>query len=520
MSTINTNVQSMVAQRVLNQTNGKLNNTLEKLSTGLRINSGKDDPAGLIASENLRSEKKSLQAAIGNAERADQVMNIAEGGLKEANSLLLELQSLVTKSANDAGLSEAEKKANQQEVDQILSSLDRISSTTTFQGQKLLNGNFDFSVTDQSSAVESVNVTRANADGDEITAEAQVTGSAQRAGFFLSTGGNLDLSGSGNDAGDDIRFSIEVTGTKGTKEFSFTSGTTTAAMKKQINSFSEVLGVSATASAGGGGDGLRLDSTGFGSEEFVSVTVTEAGDINNGNTSLGLYNLSGSDTDVAGSKIDTFNNLVDTTKKDTGQDVSALVNGQSVESNGRELSINLANLEATVLLSEDTGSTLHAQKKGSNATLFKASGGAVFNIGPDVNINNQVSTGIQSVATNKLGDAATGFLDDLSSGGSANVVDGDLTKAQKIVNESISQVSELRGRIGAFQKNTLQPTINNLNVTLENTAAAESSIRDTDFAKTTADLTRQQILQQSATNTLSIANNAPQNVLSLLGGGG
>jgi flagellin len=163
---------------------------------------------------------------------------------------------------------------------------------------------------------------------------------------------------------------------------------------------------------------------------------------------------------------------------------------------------------------------LDAQSTGTNATLFKAEGGAVFNIGPSVNVNNQVSTGVQSVAANKLGESGTGFLDDLSSGGTANVVDGDLAKAQKIVDKAIKQVSQLRGRIGAFQKNTLQPTINNLNVTMENTAAAESSIRDTDFAEATAELTRNQILQQSATNTLSIANNSPRNALSLLGGGG
>ncbi|MBY0311541.1 MAG: flagellin, partial [Phycisphaerales bacterium] len=105
MSRINTNVQSLIAQRVLGQNNNSLNTSLERLSTGLRINRGKDDPAGLIASEKLRSEKNSINAAIGNAERADQVVNIAEGGLSEVSSLLTELQGLVTNTANTAGLS-------------------------------------------------------------------------------------------------------------------------------------------------------------------------------------------------------------------------------------------------------------------------------------------------------------------------------------------------------------------------------------------------------------------------------
>src|SRR5688500_17414533 len=117
MSRINTNVQSLLAQRVLGQNQKGLQQSLERLSTGLRITRGKDDPAGLIASENLRSEMKSLNAAVSNAERADQVVNIAEGGLQEVSSLLTELQGLITNTANQAGLSESEKSANQLQID-------------------------------------------------------------------------------------------------------------------------------------------------------------------------------------------------------------------------------------------------------------------------------------------------------------------------------------------------------------------------------------------------------------------
>ena len=119
MSRINTNVPSLTARRVLNSQNGGLVSSLERLSTGLRINRGKDDPAGLIASENLRSEQRSLNAAIGNAERAEQVINVAEGGLQEINNLLLEVQSLVGSSANEAGVSPEEKEANQIAIDSI-----------------------------------------------------------------------------------------------------------------------------------------------------------------------------------------------------------------------------------------------------------------------------------------------------------------------------------------------------------------------------------------------------------------
>src|SRR5690349_22969922 len=116
MSRINTNVPSLLAQRVLSGQNRGLVGSLERLSTGLRINRGGDDPAGLIASENLRSEKAAIGSAISNAQRAEQVVNVAEGGLQEINNLLLNLQSLVGSSANEAGVSEEEKQANQLQI--------------------------------------------------------------------------------------------------------------------------------------------------------------------------------------------------------------------------------------------------------------------------------------------------------------------------------------------------------------------------------------------------------------------
>ena len=140
------NVNSLIAQRFLNQQNTALNTSLERLSTGLAINRGSDNPAGLIASEKLRSNITKVDAAIGNAERADQIVNVAEGGLTEISTLLEELQALVSQAGSEAGLSTEEKEANQTQVDGILQTIDRISSTTSFAGVKLLNGNYDFQV--------------------------------------------------------------------------------------------------------------------------------------------------------------------------------------------------------------------------------------------------------------------------------------------------------------------------------------------------------------------------------------
>ena len=144
MSRINTNVQSLIARRVLGQNNAALNLSLERLSTGLRINSGRDDPAGLIASETLRSSLRAISTAVDNANRADTIVAVAEGGLQEVSSLLLDLEALIDQSANEAGVTPAEVKANQLQIDSILASINRLAEATAFGDKKLLNGTFDF----------------------------------------------------------------------------------------------------------------------------------------------------------------------------------------------------------------------------------------------------------------------------------------------------------------------------------------------------------------------------------------
>src|SRR5437588_2628787 len=144
MSRINTNVSSLIAQRVLRKNNDSLNSSRQRLSTGLRINSGADDPAGLIASENLKSEQVGLTTAIDNAQQAGNIIGTAEGGLNEVSSLLNQLQGLVGQAANSGGLSSDQISADQLQVDSILSTINRISGGTSFQGQKLLDGSLAY----------------------------------------------------------------------------------------------------------------------------------------------------------------------------------------------------------------------------------------------------------------------------------------------------------------------------------------------------------------------------------------
>ena len=131
MSRINTNIASLTAARILNMQNQQLNKSLERLSTGLKINSGADNPSGLIASENLRNEKRSIEQAIINAERADTIVGTADGALIEVSKLLVELQGLIGEVANEGGLSQEEIDANQLQVDSIVSTINRVAQSTS-----------------------------------------------------------------------------------------------------------------------------------------------------------------------------------------------------------------------------------------------------------------------------------------------------------------------------------------------------------------------------------------------------
>jgi flagellin len=144
MSRVNTNVSSLTAQNRLQRTQADLQTSLTRLSTGLRINSGKDDPAGLIASESLRSDITSINKALSNTQRANQIIGTADSALGQVSSLLNDVRGLVVEAANNGGLSESEIAANQLQVDSSLEAINRISQTTTFQGRRLLDGSLDF----------------------------------------------------------------------------------------------------------------------------------------------------------------------------------------------------------------------------------------------------------------------------------------------------------------------------------------------------------------------------------------
>lgn len=468
MSVINTNVSSLIAQHALNQNQQSLNTSLQRLSTGLKINTGADDPAGLIASQNLLAEQTGINTAINNAQRANNVMGTAEGGLNEVSSLLTQLQGLVGQSANSGGLSSEEVSANQLQVDSILSTINRVAGATNFEGTKLLDGSLDYTTSSVgTSAITGLQVNSAAVpDGSKVNVVVEVTNSAQTAELSY-TGGTI--------TGGTV--TLEVSGNLGTTQLSFASGTTVSSIVTAVNAVTTTTGVSASVT---GTSAFQVNSTGFGSSQFV-----------------GLKAVSG-----------TLGGLAVT--KDTGRDAAVTVNGAAADTDGLHVNYNSSNLQVSFDVTK-AQNTNNASK-----TFAITGGGATFALGAKVDETDKASIGIASVSTGSLGDTTNGFLNSLGSGGANSLTSGNLTNAQNILTEAIGQVSDLRGRIGAFQDYTIGSTVNSLSVAYENVSAAESSIADTDFAQETSNLTRDQILTQAAQTVLAQANARPSSALSLL----
>lgn len=171
MSSINTNVSSLIAGRVHAQNKLSLTHSLINLATGSRISRAAFDPAGLISSERLRSALSTLEAESRSFQRAGSVATVAEGALAEASGLLIEAKGLALTNANSFGISDAERQANQMQIDSILSSVDRISSTTSFNGDPLLDGSASFSVGGQTLDITSVATSQigdVTIDGDDF----------------------------------------------------------------------------------------------------------------------------------------------------------------------------------------------------------------------------------------------------------------------------------------------------------------------------------------------------------------
>lgn len=269
---------------------------------------------------------------------------------------------------------------------------------------------------------------------------------------------------------------MEVAGKDGMQVFTFNAGTTANQIAASINAVSDAVGLRALQDNGL----VTIQSADYGSKAFAAVNV-----ISEGATGMVKQALS--------------------SFREVGADVLAKINGVTATASGNKAWVNTAMLAMTIDLTPETVDDFKFNITG---------GGAQFQLGPDVVTNQQVRMGIQSLNTARLG-GVNGKMYQLGTGGDADLR-ANPNQAAKIVGDAITVVTELRGRLGALQGLTMDTNIKTLQDTLENMTTAESQIRDADFAIETANLTRAQVLVQSGTQVLAIANQSPQQVLALL----
>ncbi|MFW5799073.1 MAG: flagellin, partial [Planctomycetota bacterium] len=352
--------------------------------------------------------------------------------------------------------------ALQVQIDSSVASIDRIANSTTFGGKQLLNGNLDFTF----SAADPVNNFEVrDVQVHQVSLEAGDSMTVNYTDLVPTTEGRVTFN-TNADAVDGLV--VEVAGADGSMTFRFDPGTTAADMRSTIDASSDITGVQS--------NGNDLVSTGKGSDDFVRLNIVSGA----GGGAEGYYE---------------------------GTDGEVTVNGQKFVERDGVYHVNLPDLKLSMKVLNIAGD--------GNFTIN--GGGAVFQITGNVGVAGQVRIGIGSVTSSGLGDSFDGHLSDLVTGGSLSLVDGsELGDAAEVVEEAILKVATLRGRLGALQRNTLETNRNSLQVALENLVASESRIRDTDFARQTAELTRNRILAQASTSVLATANRTPSIVLSLL----
>ena len=479
--TINTNLSSLTAQRNASKTQNDLSMAINRLSSGLRINSAKDDAAGLAISERFTTQIRGLNQAVRNANDGISLAQTAEGALGSSSGILQRVRELSVQSAN-ASNSGSDRKAIQAEVGQLLSELDRISTTTEFNGQKLLDGSFG-------SATFQVG---ANAN-QTITA---TTGNFRTSnyGTQLAQSTLVDAAATAEDLSGDIVIDGLESAT-----ITLTATDTAATAAAAINAQTNTTGVTAVAR---NVSELTFDVTGSYSLAVIGDNSTAANVTFNvaANTSAGLaeavksFNDVSSKTGITAKLNDAGDGLVLTS--DSGANIDLANNSTTGQI------VNLASQDATAATL-----TFGAALAADGGETAVSTGTLEFNSDKGFSFGAASSSPLVTAGSSTLNSVNT--ID-------VSTVDG-ASQALKIIDSALAVVSGQRASFGALQSR-FETTVSNLQTTSENLSASRSRIQDADFASETANLSRAQVLQQAGTAMIAQANQLPQQVLSLLKG--
>jgi flagellin len=469
--TVNNNISSLIARDALSRTSNSLSTTLQRLSTGLKINSGADGPAALVISEQQRAQISGLQAAIQNTSKATSLVQTTEGALNELNTLLTQIRSLAVDSANSGVNDSNSLAANQAEVSNALATIDRIAANTQFGTKKVLDGSAGFNGT---ADTPGITFQRATQNATTGSFAVNITTAAQRANTLAGTQQTGNLTAAEK---------LTINGVS----ISLANGSTQAQVVSAINQFTGQTGVTASIDAGSGK--TQLNTAQFGSAAAISVQSDQVASATS--SGFGTAQVAVNGVDIAG----------------TLGGFAATGNGNILTGNdgGGAQGISIA-------VGLDAGSTT-TTLTGAQGNVNVVDNSLVFQIG--ANAHQTVTVSVDNVATTALGLNVAGNqfsslsqIDVRSQSGAQDAI--------SIIDQAISDVTNLRGRLGAIQSQTLNSNANNLQTTLENTTSAESVIRDTDFATETANYSKYQILQQIGTTVLQNANTTSQLVLALL----
>jgi flagellin len=493
-SFINTNISSLNAQRNLTTSQSALATSLTRLSSGLRINSAKDDAAGLAISERLTSQIRGSDQAGRNANDGISLAQTAEGDLAQIGNNLQRIRELAVQSANGSN-SASDRAAINNEAKALSAEIDRVAQSSSFNGNKLLDGSFNsqsFQVGANGTSADSVTITSISSARITSLGGSGTSTSTVRAATGATTAAIV--------AGDVTLNGIQV----GASTVGAAAGQTAASgfsIASAINAVSSQSGVNATANA--------TAVTGIGATAFTAVTAANSFSINGvdvgaiaaGGTAPGQgANVAAAINAVSsqsGVTATADNAGLVTLKATDGRDISLLGNGSTQTAAGL--------LAATGLVTGDGAGPIAAvvthgtiTLSSNNAAGIVASGGGVTKAGLTAGTTSPTTTlTVNSISSIDLS-TATGATNALAA------IDGALTT-----------INSSRAALGAVQ-NRFSSVVTSLQTTSENLSASRSRIQDTDFAHETASLTRGQILQQAGTAILAQANSLPNGVLSLL----
>ena len=494
---INSNILSLTAQRNLTSSQDSLQVSLQRLSSGLRINSAKDDAAGLAISERFTSQVRGLNQAVRNANDGISLAQTAEGALTETGNILQRMRELSIQSANSTN-SASDRAALQSEVNQLKSEIDRIASTTEFNGTKLLDGTFTASTFQVgANANQTIDVTVAGANSSTL---ANNTLAAVNTTVDVGTASTTDSAaapGANGIAGQ----TLTVSGGTGSGTVTVTGGDSAFAIAASVNATEGSTGVTAEASnsailnqiANDGTVTITLGSGGSTSTVSAAITTTDvsalAAEINatSGTTGITATSSAGALTLTQADGKDI--RIGDFTNSGTGTAVASAVNAAGTAVDPETLTSGAATDSTTV------------------AGIVTFDSNESFSVSSSVAV---AAGSITSAAANVATSSSASLLSavDISTAAGAQ-------SAISVIDAAISSVSGIRADLGAVQ-NRFEATISNLSTTSENLEAARSRIQDADFAAETAALTRAQILQQAGVSILAQANAQPQLVLALL----